>query len=114
MTSRDTRKPKVAGPLGTAAVLAAVLAGCAGSSGHVETSAWTPPPAPPERVEVQPAAPGSGYVWRPGHWTYEGRDYVWVPGKYVPRPENGEHWVPGYWAKGGEGGWLWIPGHWQA
>jgi len=74
---------------------------------------WTPPPAPALKAEVRPEQPNPAWVWRPGHWKFEGRDYVWVPGEYVEKPLRGEHWVHGYWAQGARGEWIRIPGHWQ-
>lgn len=46
----------------------------------VERQVIVQPPAPPPRVEVRPAAPAVGYVWVPGIWQWNGRDYEWVPG----------------------------------
>jgi hypothetical protein len=40
----------------------------------------TPPPAP--LAETPPPPPFPGYVWDPGHWTWDGSQYVWEPGKY--------------------------------
>lgn len=97
-----------------AAVLAAFLAGWTASAAHAQTPDWIPPPPPPARVEAPPPPlPFGEWVWRSGHWTFEGREYIWVPGEYVRRPIRGEHWIAGYWAQDAHSAWVWIPGHWQ-
>ena len=43
-------------------------------------------PAPPAAlVEALPPPPGVYYVWRPGHWRWDGFRYAWVKGHYVRR-----------------------------
>jgi len=68
-----------------------------------------PPPAPVKEVVV--AAPGPGYVWVPGHWSWHGR-WVWVRGAWVAVPRRHAVWVPGYWAQRPQG-YVWIGGHWR-
>ncbi|MBV8531180.1 MAG: YXWGXW repeat-containing protein [Candidatus Eremiobacteraeota bacterium] len=67
------------------------------------------PPAP--IYETVPVAPGTGYVWQPGYWTWNGYRYVWTRGHYVYPPYGGAVWHPGHWAQGPYG-WYWRPGHW--
>lgn len=43
-----------------------------------------PPPA--AVVENVPPPPPGYYVWRPGHWRWNGYRYVWARGHYVVRP----------------------------
>jgi hypothetical protein len=43
----------------------------------------SPPPAPIPIVEQVPPPPPGYYVWRPGHWRWNGYRYVWVRGHYV-------------------------------
>jgi hypothetical protein len=70
--------------------------------------AGSPPPPPSETVVV---APGPGYVWVPGDWTW--RDgWVWVGGYWAWPPYPGAVWVRGYW-RGGPYGWRRMPGHWR-
>ena len=59
---------------------------------------------PPLRVYVQPAIPGSGYIWTPGYWAWDpdDQDYYWVPGTWVLAPEIGFLWTPAYWGWGGD------------
>ncbi|HTJ62588.1 MAG TPA: hypothetical protein VL899_02160 [Alphaproteobacteria bacterium] len=68
------------------------------------------PPAP--MVEAVPVAPVAGYIWRPGHWRWNGVRYVWIRGRYVAPPYVGAVWVPGHWGPRGPG-WVWIGGHWR-
>ena len=61
-----------------ALLLLGTLAGCV----------YAPPtgPTPAPLVERVPPPPPGYYVWRPGHWRWNGRRYIWAPGHYVPRP----------------------------
>jgi len=43
------------------------------------------PPMPPPRMEPIPPPPRGAYIWRPGHWRWDGRGYLWEPGRYLPR-----------------------------
>lgn len=68
---------------------------------------------PPERVEVQSTAPGSGYVWIRGHYAWQGGDYVWIAGRWEQPPQaTYRRWTPGHWARA-RGGWYWVEGHWR-
>ena len=69
----------------------------------------TAPPAP--IYEPMPAAPGPGYYWVPGYWSWNGYRYVWVHGRYTYPPYGGAVWHPGHWVQG-PNGWYWRPGHW--
>jgi YXWGXW repeat-containing protein len=70
----------------------------------------TAPPAP--IYETVPSAPGPGYYWVPGYWTWNGYRYVWRHGYYAYPPYSGARWVPGHWAHGPYG-YYWKPGHWS-
>ena len=37
----------------------------------------------PYGYEVRPPRPDAGYVWREGHWTWNGYRNVWVAGHWV-------------------------------
>lgn len=69
-------------------------------------------PIPPLQQEVVPPPPGTRYVWRPGHWHWNGVQYVWVRGQYVIRQVGWGEWVPGHWAMR-PGGYVWVPAHWR-
>ncbi len=42
-------------------------------------------PPPPPVVEAVPPPPAAYYVWRPGHWRWNGVRWVWIRGHYVAR-----------------------------
>lgn len=49
-----------------------------------------PPPVavgapPPPVAEVVPPPPAAYYVWRPGHWRWNGFRWVWIRGHYAAR-----------------------------
>ncbi|HWK46550.1 MAG TPA: hypothetical protein VNT30_17650 [Stellaceae bacterium] len=79
---------------------------------HVEMVASAPPP--PVRYEAPPPPPGpvERWVWQPGHWRWDGREYAWDPGHYVERPMRNAVWVPHQWVPRGNG-WVMVEGHWQ-
>jgi hypothetical protein len=90
--------------LSLAVLLAAGLVGAAGAQPAMipELRPEGPPPPPP----------GERYVWQPGHWHWNGRDWVWIRGHYVVRAAGWHEFVPGHWGnRGGE--WVWIPAHWR-
>jgi hypothetical protein len=67
------------------------------------------PPALP--VYAQPVAPGPGYLWTPGYWSWnDDGGYYWVPGTWVVAPV-GMLWTPGYWGFAG-GLYGWHAGYW--
>jgi hypothetical protein len=67
------------------------------------------PPAPP--AEVVTVAPGPGYVWVGGNWSWQGR-WVWIPGYWAARPHPHAVWVGGHWAPHARG-YIWVGGHWR-
>ena len=58
-------------------------------------------------------APGDGYIWTPGYWSWNVDDsaYYWVPGTWVLAPNVGDLWTPGYWGFENQG-YLWHIGYW--
>ena len=67
--------------------------------------------APPQpQLDVLVAAPGPGYVWTPGYWSWRGH-WVWVGGRWVIAPHPRAVFVPGRWVRHGHG-WVWVRGHW--
>jgi hypothetical protein len=68
-------------------------------------------PPPPLREETRSIAPGAGYVWIPGHWTWN-NGWVWQPGHWELPPERTTGWVAGRWVQT-ERGWVWESGRWQ-
>ncbi|WP_419758209.1 hypothetical protein [Acidisoma sp.] len=70
------------------------------------------PPLPPPRYEAVPPPPGPRFVWRPGHWHWNGYRYAWFPGHYVPAGPRYGGFIPGHWAYH-YGRRVWIPPHWR-
>jgi outer membrane lipoprotein SlyB len=68
-----------------------------------------PPPAPP--VETVVIAPGPGFVWIAGEWTWNGR-WIWMAGHWGNPPQPRAVWVRGYWYQGPRG-WCHAPGYWR-
>lgn len=66
-----------------------------------------PPPPATEPVVV---APGPGYAWVPGEWSWRGR-WVWVGGYWAVPPYPHAVWVHGGWYRGAHG-WYRSRGHW--
>ncbi len=65
---------------------------------------------PPAYVEVMPVAPGPGYFWIGGYWTWNLGRHLWVGGHWAPhRP--GYVWNPHRWQPHG-GRWRESRGHW--
>jgi hypothetical protein len=82
----------------------ATFSGC----GPTRYTVSTQPAAP---YYSRPAAPGVGYVWVDGDWTWRGGRYVYVNG-YWARPHRGYRaWTGGHWERRGNG-WYWVRGHW--
>ncbi len=70
-----------------------------------------PPPVRVEEVPPPPAAHPESFVWQPGHWRWDGRDYEWHPGHYERRPARTAYWVAPEWVER-QGRWVFRPGHW--
>lgn len=68
-------------------------------------------PPPPPLTESILAAPGPGYVWIGGEWTWNGR-WIWVSGHWGYPPYPYAIWVRGYWYQGPHG-WHREAGHWR-
>jgi hypothetical protein len=70
------------------------------------------PPAP--LVEVQPAAPGPAeqFIWKPGHWRWDGREYIWRRGEWELRPAHVVEWIAPHWEHHPDG-WFFIEGHYR-
>jgi hypothetical protein len=101
--------PKAA--LGAVLLGALTLTGCVVTPAHVYVGGPVVAVAPPPPVvEVQGVAPGPGFVWIGGYWSWVGGRHVWVPGAWrAGRP--GYHWVAHRWVNAG-GGWRLEEGHW--
>jgi hypothetical protein len=67
-----------------------------------------PPSAVAEQVTV---APGPGYVWMSGHWSFYANRWVWVAGHWELPPSPSSTWIAGHWIQGNSG-WVWVDGAW--
>jgi outer membrane lipoprotein SlyB len=68
-----------------------------------------PPPAP---ADVQVVAPGPGYVWVNGEWTWSGVGWVWVGGHWGYPPYAQAVWMSAYrWHDAY--GWHYRRGYWR-
>lgn len=97
-------------PLARYALTLALWAPCAVWSQVGLTITLAPPPLP---EYAQPVAPGDGYLWSPGYWSWNASqgDYFWVPGTWVLAPGVGQLWTPGYWGYE-DSGYIWHGGYW--
>jgi hypothetical protein len=69
--------------------------------------------APPSSVAEQVTpAPGPGYVWLSGHWSFYSNRWVWVAGHWEMPPSPSASWVAGHWVQGNSG-WVWVDGAWS-
>lgn len=65
---------------------------------------------PGDVVYSRPVAPGDGYIWIDGDWTWSGGRYTWHEGRW-DRPRPGRVWHTGSWSHTGHG-YRWNRGHW--
>ena len=92
----------------TCALAATLTAGVGLAKTHVYVT--LAPPAPV--VETRPAMPGSGYVWTPGFYNWNGSNYVWNNGAWVTPPRHHHHYVSGAWVHSHHG-WYYRQGYWR-
>jgi hypothetical protein len=71
-----------------------------------------PPMVPTPRVEIRGVPPSPDYVWAPGYWDWNGREWVWISGKWTQLPYPNAAWVPGHWEWNGHE-WIWVSGYWR-
>ncbi len=102
-------------------ILLAVLSGAAASvapAQHVGFDLHIGIPAPvvvreePPRVREEriPPAPGPGYVWLKGHYTWAGNRWAWVQGTWSVPPQPNAVWVEGVWDRHSR---QWVESHWE-
>jgi len=93
------------------AALALALSWPVAGGAQVSVSIGIAPP--PLLVYAQPPAPGEGFIWTPGYWSWSepGGEYFWVPGTWVQAPNDGDLWTPGYWAFENLN-YVWHIGYW--
>jgi WXXGXW repeat (2 copies) len=96
------------GTLLLAGTLIVATAACTEALGRVHVRIGPPVPI----VDARVVAPGPGYVWIPGSYTWDGSAYVWVPGRWELPPRPRAVWVPARWEHGRRG-WYVVEGHWR-
>jgi hypothetical protein len=99
------------GPLAGVLLVSATLAAssaCAETHGRMYVRVGPPAPI----VETRIVAPGPGFVWVPGYYTWDGRVYVWVPGRWERAPHPRARWVAPRWVHDRRRGWYLVDGHW--
>jgi hypothetical protein len=101
------RIPNLVAPAALAVVLMAAPA-CAAPRGRVYVRVGPPAPVV-ERVVV---APGPGFVWVPGYYTWNGRAYAWRRGEWMHPPRPRAVWVAPHW-RHERRGWFFVEGHWR-
>ncbi|MCW3475751.1 YXWGXW repeat-containing protein [Limobrevibacterium gyesilva] len=74
---------------------------------------YDPSIRPPPRPELVPPAPGRGYDWVPGYWSWNGYQYNWVHGRYRQHRPWSYRYVKGNF-EGGGGLVTFVPGHFDA
>jgi WXXGXW repeat (2 copies) len=94
----------------SAALTALILLSASSLSADTRVYVHVGPPAP--RHEVVVVAPGPGYVWVPGYYTWSGSAYVWGAGHYVRPPRPGAVWVAPHWVHH-QKGWYVVQGGWR-
>ena len=68
---------------------------------------------PPMVVEEYGPAPGPGYVWMGGFYSYHGHHYVWTRGSWGRPPHPGARWEPHRWVRERDGRHHYYAGHWR-
>src|SRR5205823_3188164 len=84
------------------------LTACASPRGRLYVRVGPPAPI----IETRVVAPGRGYVWLPGFYSWNGGVYVWVPGRWERPARARATWVPGRWVHE-HLGWYFVEGHWR-
>lgn len=76
---------------------------------RVEAQAPTPPPPNPETI---PPSPAANAVWVPGFWSFDGRAYTWVTGKWEIPPPNAHAYMPAHWEYQGDR-YVYVASSWR-
>src|SRR5258707_228360 len=95
---------------GASLALGAIALPTIGQAKVIELEITTAPP-PPFMVEVTPPQPREGFIYEPGHYSWDGSRYVWIDAQYV-RQREGHIYTPSVVEQRG-GKWIYAPGHWE-
>jgi WXXGXW repeat (2 copies) len=88
--------------------LALATVACASPRGRIFVNVGPPAPI----IETRVVAPGPGYLWLPGFYSWNGAAYVWVPGRWERPARARARWVPGRWVHDRRG-WYFVEGRWR-
>jgi len=93
---------------------------------HDQATVVRQAPAPVQ--EVIPPAPGAGYAWVQGHWSWQNHGWQWQAGHWYQgyarpmpaviveqitvAPSPAHYWIPGHWSWH-HNEWEWSRGHWE-
>lgn len=91
------------------AALAAALMGFGAAQAQYTAIVSVAPPAP--RYEAVPA-PRAGWVWAPGHYEWQGREYTWVEGQWM-RDRSGYEYREPRWVQRADGSWYLVGNNWE-
>ena len=94
--------------LGSMLTITAIAIPTAVQARTVELEVDVAPPA--ARVEVAPA-PRAGFVYTPGYWSYDNRQYTWSEGRFIAEREGHRYVTPAYEQRGQR--WVFRAGHWD-
>jgi len=77
------------------------------------TVAQPPPePPPPLNSEVVPPPPTPNSLWIPGYWSYDGRGYSWIAGRWEIPPPTARSYVAAHWENQG-GTYVFVQPYWR-
>lgn len=92
--------------------LAFTLGGCFATAYDAEYDSVYVDDAPPAPyTEVVTRAPGPGWVWVDGYWSWSRNRYVWVSGTWRRPPRANHVWVGGVWTRT-NGRYHYVSGRW--
>ncbi|TNF24280.1 MAG: hypothetical protein EP329_25140 [Deltaproteobacteria bacterium] len=91
--------------------LALAFGGCFATVYDAEDAYYVDEAPPAPYVEVVPRAPGPGWVWVDGYWSWSRHRYVWVPGAWRRPPRANHVWVGGVWTRT-NGRYHYVRGRW--
>ncbi|MBL9194962.1 MAG: YXWGXW repeat-containing protein [Opitutaceae bacterium] len=72
------------------------------------------PPAPPPPQAEGPitAAPSPHAIWIPGYWSWDGRGYSWLKGRWEVPPPAATTYVAAHWEQRA-GAYVFVPAYWK-
>ncbi|MBL9203768.1 MAG: YXWGXW repeat-containing protein [Opitutaceae bacterium] len=71
-----------------------------------------PAPPPPQGGDVMTAPPAPNAIWVPGYWSWDGRGYSWLKGRWEIPPPATSTYVAAHWEQRG-GAYVFVQPYWQ-